>query len=139
MSIDVHDILVICSAHSPDEPIPPPPINPREPEYFRKPVFGAVLLEIRDQLYPHWFELFQAVGLDRKVLEDVYERYRKDPKVCMVEGIRLWLEQEPLPSWDEMVDQIRHRLLEVELADRVEKTYCKYTRPAAAMAIKARE
>ena len=55
-------------------------------------MFGAVLLEIRDLLYPHWFELFQAVGLDRKVLVDINERYRKDPKVCMVEGIRLWLE-----------------------------------------------
>ena len=105
-----------------EEPIPTPPINPREPEYFRKPVFGAVLLEIRDLLYPHWFELFQAVGLDRKVLVDINERYRKDPKVCMVEGIRLWLEQEPLPCWDDMVDQIRQCLLEVELSDRIEKT-----------------
>ena len=120
-------------------PIPTPPINPREPEYFRKPVFGAVLLEIRDLLYPHWFELFQAVGLDRKVLVDINERYRKDPKVCMVEGIRLWLEQEPLPCWDDMVDQIRQCLLEVELSDRIEKTYCKYTRPARAVAIKASE
>lgn len=100
-------------------------------------MFGAVLLEIRDQLYPYWFELFEAVGVERKVLEEIRHRYKKDPKVCMVEGIRVWLEIEPLPSWDEMVDQIRRRLLEVDLADRIEKIYCKYTRPAAAMAIKA--
>lgn len=117
------------------------PVNyGREPEYFRRPIFGAVLLEIRDHLYPYWFELFISLGVSKEILDDVKWQYRKDPKVQITEGIRHWLEiTDPKPTWEAMVDQIRHTLLETELADRMEKVYCKYTRPEVVVALKLSE
>lgn len=85
-----------------------------------------VLLELRDELHPQWFELFQAVGVNRDKLVDMRDRYRKDPKVCMHEVVRLWFSlNKPRPSWELLVKALRYTLLEPVHADRVEILYCK--------------
>ena len=98
------------------------------------------MLEIRDHLYPYWYELFESLGVKKEILDDVKVQYEKDPKVQMTEGIRHWLEMtNPKPTWEAMVDQIRQTLLETELADRMEKVYCKHTRPEIVAALKLSE
>ena len=78
-------------------------------------------LELRDDYYPQWFELYEALGLNRQKLEYMRDTYNKDPKVCMYEATRLWFEQgDPKPSWQKIVHALRYNLLNPEHADRIE-------------------
>ena len=80
-----------------------------------------VNLEMRDDYYPQWFELFEALGLDRKKLEYMRDEYAKDPKVCMYEASRQWFQQgDPKPSWELICYVLRYKLLDPVHADRIE-------------------
>lgn len=93
--------------------------------FVAKPVsFELLFLELRGPLNGLWFECFHALKVDKTKLLQIRDKYRKDPKICVIEGIRAWLENtDPPPSWESLVPVLRYVLLETELADRIERLY----------------
>lgn len=78
-------------------------------------------MELREPLQALWFECFEALKVDRNDLVTIREKYKKDPKICVIEGIRLWVKTNP--SWADLVHVLRYVVMETELADRIEKHY----------------
>ena len=86
--------------------------------------FELLFLELRGPLNGLWFECFHALKVDKTKLLQIRDKYSKDPKICVIEGIRAWLENtDPPPSWESLVPVLRSVLLETELADRIERLY----------------
>ena len=93
--------------------------------FIPRPItFELLFLELREPLQGVWFECFEALNVDRNALIKVREKYSKDPKIGVVEAMRLWLEtRDPPPSWSALVCVLRYIVMETELADRIEKYY----------------
>ena len=93
--------------------------------FITRPItFELLFLELREPLQGVWFECFEALNVDYNALVKVREKYSKDPKIGVVEAMRLWLEtRDPPPSWSALVYVLRYIVMETELADRIEKYY----------------
>ena len=78
-------------------------------------------LELQDNYESQWFDLFHELGLDYDKLEYLQNKYSKDPKVCMYEAAKFWVEQgDPKPSWERISHVLRYKLLDPEHADRID-------------------
>ena len=85
----------------------------------RQMTFELLFLELREPLQALWFECFEALNVDRNDLVEIREKYKKDPKICVIEAIRLWMNANP--TWDDLIHVLRYVIMETELADRIEK------------------
>lgn len=85
--------------------------------------FELLFLELREPLNGLWFECFEALRIDKSKLIRIRDKYEKDPKICIIESLRLWLINDPPPSWDNLVQVLRYIVMETELADRIERLY----------------
>lgn len=93
--------------------------------FVPKPVsFELVFLELREPLNGLWFECFDALKVDKAKLLRIRDKYSKDPKICVIEGIRAWMENtDPPPSWVNLLRVLRYVIMEIDLADRIERLY----------------
>jgi hypothetical protein len=91
--------------------------------FIPRPItFELLFLELREPLKALWFECFEALKVDRDELVKIRQKYAKDPKIGVIEAIRLWVDHYQ-PSWEELVHALRYVIMETELADRIERLY----------------
>lgn len=85
--------------------------------------FELLFLELREPLNGLWFECFEALNIEKSKLLRIRDKYMKDPKICVIESLRLWLVNDPPPSWEDLVLVLRYTVMETDLADRIERLY----------------
>ena len=74
-----------------------------------------LLIQLRSQVTPKWYQFGLVVGIDKKVL-DSYTNY--SPEVCIIEVLDHWLRNHlTKPTWRD----VAHALKEIELHELAEK------------------
>lgn len=62
------------------------------------------LKEVRGLLYSirdKWYDIGLELDLDVNILDRIRDQYSADPKVCLVEMLKAWLQSlDPPPTWD---------------------------------------
>ena len=79
-----------------------------------------LLMQIRDQVTPQWYQFGLAVGINKDTLDE-FSNFT--PKECIIEMLDLWLRtNETAITWRDVADALKeigcHRL-----ADRILKVY----------------
>ena len=74
-----------------------------------------LLIQLRSQVTPKWYQFGLVVGIDKKVL-DRYTSY--SPEVCIIEVLDQWLRNRHTnPTWRDVADALK----EIELYELAEK------------------
>lgn len=80
-----------------------------------------MIIELKD----HWYEIFLHLGFSYEQLAPIKEKYPLSPEVAMAEAVDLWTKGDIVsPSWESLVTVLRYKLLENDVANRIEKAHC---------------
>ena len=77
---------------------------------------------IRD-LRHHWYELFHHLGFSHEELAQCKKKHPLDSELCLIEMLTQWL-RGGAASWKSLVSVLRYKLLENEMASKMEKAHC---------------
>jgi hypothetical protein len=84
------------------------------------------VIDVLQPIQPRWYELFLYLGLKRDTLEKLCTEHPCDDHSSLIEALINWLQREdPLPSWEELLEVIQNVLMEGDIAIEIKKKLSK--------------
>ena len=83
------------------------------------------VIDVLRPIQPRWYELFLYLGLKRDTLEKLCIEHPCDDHSSLIEAIINWLQRDdPLPSWEELLEVIQNVVMEGDVAIEIKKKLC---------------